>query len=64
MDLNKVLCELCKELLTGDIGSEKFNSLWIESGIPLKEDIFDVANQILSNAAKATPSQYLNSSLQ
>jgi hypothetical protein len=34
----------------GDIGSDRFNRLWIESGIPLEGQEFDVANIILAKA--------------
>ncbi len=51
--MEKVLKELCVEIASGDIGTERFNRLWIESGIPLEGFEFEVANLIL---AKATDS--------
>ena len=48
--MDKVLKELCVEIASGDIGSERFNQLWIESGIPLEGSEFEVANLILTKA--------------
>lgn len=52
--MDKVLKELCVEIASGDIGSERFNQLWIESGIPLEGSEFEVANLILNKAAEST----------
>ncbi len=46
--MNKLLRELCLEVANGDIGSENFNRLWIEAGIPLEGQEFEVANLILA----------------
>lgn len=46
--MNKVFKELCVEIASGDIGSERFSRLWIESGIPLEGQEFDIANQLLA----------------
>ncbi|MFO1462551.1 MAG: hypothetical protein U1F66_02150 [bacterium] len=51
--MDKVLKELCVEIASGDIGSERFNRLWIESGIPLEGSEFEVANRILTKAQES-----------
>ncbi len=51
--MDKVLKELCVEIASGDIGSERFNQLWIESGIPLEGSEFEVANIILTKAQES-----------
>jgi len=51
--MDKVLKELCVEIASGDIGSERFNRLWIESGIPLEGSEFEVANMILTKAQES-----------
>lgn len=51
--MDKVLKELCVEIASGDIGSERFNQLWIESGIPLEGSEFEVANLILTKAQES-----------
>ena len=48
--MEKVLKALCVEIASGDIGTERFNRLWIESGIPLEGFEFEVANFILAKA--------------
>ncbi len=45
-----ILLELCLEVAKGDVASERFRDLWIESGIPLEGDEFEVANRILVHA--------------
>ena len=52
--MDRVFRELCVEIASGDIGSEKFNKLWIESGIPLEGWEFEVANLILAKAQDTT----------
>lgn len=51
--MDKVLKELCVEIASGDIGTERFNRLWIESGIPLEGSEFEVANIILTKAQES-----------
>jgi hypothetical protein len=58
--MDKVFKELCVEIASGDIGTEKFNRLWIESGIPLEGLEFEVANLILAKA-QDTLSKEINS---
>ncbi|MBI2336884.1 MAG: hypothetical protein HYU97_09020 [Deltaproteobacteria bacterium] len=53
--MHQILKELCVEVLSGDIGTERFNRLWVQSGIPLEGEIFDIANNILNHAAEITP---------
>ncbi len=53
--MEKVLKELCVEIASGDIGTDRFNRLWIESGIPLEGFEFEVANLILAKAQEALP---------
>ena len=48
--MDKLFKDLCVEVASGDIGSERFNRLWIESGIPLEGTEFEVANLILAKA--------------
>lgn len=48
--MDRVFRDLCVEIASGDIGSERFNQLWIESGIPLEGWEFEVANLILAKA--------------
>ncbi len=57
--MHEILKMLCMEVLSGDIGSQRFNELWVASGIPLEEDVLDVANQILNRAAEYTPETLL-----
>jgi hypothetical protein len=45
-----ILMELCLEVVKGDIASNRFRELWIESGVPLEGDEFEVANRILVRA--------------
>lgn len=45
-----ILLELCLEVIKGDIASDRFKELWIESGVPLEGEEFEVANQILMKA--------------
>jgi hypothetical protein len=52
--MDKVLKELCVEVASGDIGTERFNQLWIQSGIPLEGLEFEVANLILAKAQETT----------
>ena len=48
--MDKTFRDLCEEVALGDIGSDRFNRLWIETGIPLEGDEFEVANLILAKA--------------
>jgi len=48
--MEKNFRELCVEVASGDIGSDKFNRLWIETGIPLEGQEFEIANMILAKA--------------
>ncbi len=48
--MNKVLKDLCVEIVSRDICTEQFNRLWIESGIPLEGSEFEIANLILSKS--------------
>jgi hypothetical protein len=48
--MEKVLKALCVEIASGDLGPERFNRLWIESGIPLEGFEFEIANLILAKA--------------
>ncbi len=57
--MDKVLKELCVEIASGDIGSERFNQLWIESGIPLEGSEFEVANIILTKAQESNCETHL-----
>ena len=56
--MEKVLRELCVEIASGDIGTDRFNRLWIESGIPLEGLEFEVANIILAKAQETIPDEY------
>ena len=58
--MEKVLKELCVEIASGDIGTERFNRLWIESGIPLEGFEFEVANLILAKAQDTLPQEVKN----
>ena len=53
--MNKNFRDLCEEVAQGDIGSDRFNRLWLETGIPLEGQEFEVANLILAKA----PENYL-----
>ncbi len=46
--MDKLFKDLCVEIASGDIGTERFNRLWIQSGIPLEGTEFEVANMILT----------------
>lgn len=46
--MDKNFRDLCVEVASGDIGSERFNRLWIETGIPLEGLEFEIANLILA----------------
>jgi len=48
--MNKIFRDLCLEVASGDIGSDTFNRLWIETGIPLEGQEFEIANMILAKA--------------
>ena len=48
--MDKTFRELCVEVASGDIGSERFNRLWIETGIPLEGTEFEIANLILAKS--------------
>lgn len=48
--MDKIFRDLCEEVALGDIGSERFNRLWIETGIPLEGTEFEIANHILARA--------------
>lgn len=48
--MNRIFRELCIEVASGDIGSDRFNRLWIETGIPLEGQEFEIANRILARA--------------
>jgi len=58
--MDKVLKELCVEIASGDIGTDRFNRLWIESGIPLEGSEFEVANQILTKAQEFSIEEFLD----
>jgi hypothetical protein len=45
-----LLMELCLEVAKGDLASERFRDLWIESGINLDGEEFEIANRILVRA--------------
>ena len=55
--MEKVLKDLCVEIASGDIGTERFNRLWIESGIPLEGFEFEIANLILVKAQDTLPEE-------
>ncbi len=46
----ELLIQLCLEMAKGDVASERFRELWIESGVALEGTEFEVANQILVKA--------------
>ena len=45
-----ILLELCLEVAKGDLASPRFHELWMESGINLEGDEFEIANRILVHA--------------
>ncbi len=45
-----ILLQLCVEMAKGDVASERFRELWLESGVALEGSEFEVANQILIKA--------------
>jgi len=46
----EILLQLCVEMARGDVASERFRELWLESGVSLEGAEFEVANQILVKA--------------
>ncbi len=46
----EILLQLCVEMVKGDVASERFRELWIESGVALEGAEFEVANQLLVKA--------------
>ena len=45
-----LLKELCLEIATGDVGSERFTRLLLETGIILDEKEWDAANRVLTRS--------------
>lgn len=45
-----ILLELCLEVAKGDLASPRFRELWIESGVNLEGEEFEIANRILVKA--------------
>ncbi len=45
-----VLKALCLEVAKGDLVGERFQELWIESGVPLEGDEFEIMNQLMVKA--------------
>jgi hypothetical protein len=48
--LAQMLRELCLEIATGDIASERFTRLLYETGIQLDDHEWDAANRVLSQS--------------
>lgn len=46
----ELFMQLCLEMAKGDVASQRFRELWIESGVSLEGAEFDVANQLLVKA--------------
>ena len=44
---NELLKKLCIEIATGDVGSELFTQLLLETGIRLDDREWDAANRVL-----------------
>lgn len=42
-----VLKALCLEVAKGDLAGERFQELWIESGVPLDGEEFEIMNQLI-----------------
>ena len=59
--MDKTFRDLCEEVASGDIGSDRFNRLWIETGIPLEGQEFEIANLLLAKAPENLPADYLHS---
>lgn len=48
--MHEILKELCIELLQEGLSSPRFTELWLESGIVLEDDTFEIANFILGKS--------------
>jgi hypothetical protein len=58
--MDKTFRDLCEEVASGDIGSERFNRLWIETGIPLEGQEFEIANLILAKSPENVQGEYFH----
>jgi hypothetical protein len=47
----RLLRELCIEIVAGRIGSKRFNELLLETGIQLDEQEWDAANRLLGRSS-------------
>ena len=45
-----VLKALCLEVAKGDFAGERFQELWIESGVPLDGEEFEIMNRLIVKA--------------
>ena len=45
-----VLKALCLEVAKGDLAGERFQELWIESGVPLDGEEFEIMNRLIIKA--------------